>query len=525
MSTPSGSAPGIAVPPPGEAALPVSTARHRLITLSAMLATVMQTLDLTIANVALPHMQGSLSATREQVNWVLTSYIVVSAVVMPLTGFLAARFGRKQLFVASVALFTIASVLCGMAQTLPEMVLYRALQGAAGATIIPLSQSLMLDINPREKQGPAMALWGAGVTLGPILGPTIGGWLTEYYSWHWVFLINLPIGILAIAGLIVSVPRSEPAHGIRFDAAGFLFLAVAISCAQLVLDRGQTLDWYESTEIWIETLLAAFALYLFTVHMLTTDNPFLPRALFRDRNFMTSLAMAFTVGVMILATMALMPPFLQQLSGYTAFDTGLLLAPRGIGVSVTMILAGRLMTGHTDARYVMLAGLLCIEISLIGMAQFTMHATTFDLLWTSIVQGIGLGLVFAPMTTLTTATLSPALRTDAASLYSLMRNLGSSFGVSIVVAELSRAITINSAELGERLNPDAWRELATHMPVDPQTLTALVQSEVGRQAALIGYLNDFRLLAVATLLAMPLVFLYRRPEPSAPAAMPSATAD
>ncbi|MFP5441606.1 MAG: MDR family MFS transporter [Gammaproteobacteria bacterium] len=504
MSTTASAAP---LTPP---ALPVSAARHRLITLSAMLATVMQTLDMTIANVALPHMQGSLNATQEQVNWVLTSYIVVSVVVMPLTGFLAARFGRKNVFVTSVALFTLASVLCGIAQTLPEMVLYRALQGAAGATIMPLAQSLMLDINPREKQGTAMATWGAGVMLGPILGPTIGGWLTEYYSWHWVFLINLPIGILAVAGLAASLPRSEPAPGVRFDATGFVLLAVAISCAQLVLDRGQTLDWYESTEIWIETILSAGAFYLFIVHMTTTDNPFLPHALFRDRNFLTSLGLAFAVGVMTLATMALMPPFLQQLGGYSALDTGLLLAPRGFGVAVAMILASKTLANH-DPRYVMLAGLLLIELSLLGMANFTMHVQVADLLWTSIVQGLGIGLVFAPMTTLTTSTIDPALRTDASSLYSLVRNIASSFGISIVVAELARAITINTAQLGEHLDPDAFRALADGLPLAGDTLTAFVQSEVVKQAALIGYLNDFRLLALTNLLAMPLVFLYQRP--------------
>lgn len=499
------------------AALPVSKARHRLITLSAMAATVMQTLDMTIANVALPHMQGSLNATQEQINWVLTSYIVVSVVVMPLTGFLAARFGRRNVFVVSVALFTLASVLCGIAQTLPEMVFYRALQGAAGATIMPLSQSLMLDINPREKQGSAMAVWGAGVMLGPILGPSLGGWLTEYYNWHWVFLINLPIGILAVAGLMASLPRSEPSTAVRFDALGFVLLAVAISCAQLVLDRGQTLDWYESTEIWIETILSAGAFYLFIVHMTTTDNPFLPRALFRDRNFLTSLGLAFAVGVMMLATMALMPPFLQQLGGYSALDTGLLLAPRGFGVAVAMVLASRTLA-NSDPRYVMLAGMLMIEFSLLGMTHFTMHVSMTDLLWTSIMQGMGIGLVFAPMTTLTTSTLDPALRTDASSLYSLVRNIASSFGVSIVVAELSRAITINSAQLGEHLNPDAYRALAGAVPVDPQLLTALVQSEIGKQAALIGYLNDFRLLAAVNLLAIPLVFLYQRPAATATAA-------
>lgn len=503
------------------AALPVSPARHRLITASAMLATVMQTLDMTIANVALPHMQGALAATQDQVAWVLTSYIVVSAVLMPLTGFLAARFGRKQLFVASTVAFTVASLLCGLAQTLPEMVLFRMLQGAAGAAIIPLSQSLMLDINPQHQHGRAMALWGAGVTLGPILGPTLGGWLTEHYDWRWVFLINLPVGVLAVAGLTAGIPRTDADRARRFDATGFFLLAAAIAATQLVLDRGETLDWYDSREIWLETTVALLGLYLFVVHTLTARDPFLPPRLFRDRNFVVSLLLVFIAGVVILATMALLPPFLQHLGGYTALDTGLLLAPRGVGVMGAMILTGRFLLGRIDARWLMVAGFLCVEVSLWGMTQFSLHTPVRDLVWTGVLQGIGLGLVFAPIASLTTATMDPALRTEGTSLFSLLRNLGSSFGVSVVATQFTRSLAVNTAQLGEHLNPRVAALATGDLPpgTDPLLVTALLEQQVAAQAALIAYLNDFRLVFACTLLAIPLVFLYR-PAPLSSALQP-----
>ncbi len=508
--------------PLSQPALVVSPARRKLLTFSAMVATVMQTLDMTIANVALPHMQGSLAATQDQIAWVLTSYIVVSAVLMPLTGFLSARFGRKQLFVGAVVLFTLTSLLCGIAHTLEEIVLYRILQGAAGAVIIPLSQSIMLDINPQEKQGQAMALWGAGVTLGPILGPTIGGWLTEYYDWRWVFLINLPIGIIAVAGLAAAIPRTEPDRKRDFDATGFFLLAAGIGCMQLVLDRGETLDWYESGEIWIETIIAGLGLYLFTVHTLTARNPFLPPRMFRDRNFVTSLLLVFIAGVVILSTMALLPPFLQHLGGYTALDTGLLLAPRGIGVMTTMIIVGRVLLGRVDPRWIVLAGFGFVLVSLWGMTRFTLHTPVFDLVWTGVVQGIGLGCVFAPIASLTTSTMDPSLRTEAASLFSLLRNLGSSFGVSVVAAQLTRGISVNAAELGTHLQTERAADLARELGngatwMEPDTVAALLDAGVLQEAALIAYLNDFRLIFVATLFALPLVFLYRKPGQQLPA--------
>src|SRR5690606_25548488 len=308
-----------------------STAHRGFITVSVMLATIMQALDTTIANVALPHMQGTMGATYEQIAWVLTSYIVAAAICMPLTGFVAARFGRRRLFLWSVVGFTITSMLCGAAQNLEQIVLFRLLQGVFGASLVPLSQAVLLDAYPREQHGSAMALWGLGVMVGPILGPTLGGWLTEYYDWRWVFYINLPFGILAWLGITAYVHETPLQHGRRFDWFGFAMLSLAIGAFQMMLDRGHTLDWFASTEIAVEAILAGAGLYLFVAHMLTHDHPFLEPQLFRDRNFVVGLLFIFVVGMILLTTMTLLPPFLQNLLGYPVVDVGVLLAPRGVG--------------------------------------------------------------------------------------------------------------------------------------------------------------------------------------------------
>ncbi|MBP6761853.1 MAG: DHA2 family efflux MFS transporter permease subunit, partial [Thauera sp.] len=287
-----------------------------------MLATVIQALDMTIANVALPHMQGTMGATQDQISWVLTSYIVASAIFMPLTGFVTARWGRKRVFMWSIVGFTLASMLCGAAQSLPEIVGFRLLQGIFGASLVPLSQAVLLDTYPPEGHGKAMAMWGVGVMVGPILGPTLGGWLTEYYSWRWVFYINLPLGLLAWIGIAAFVRETPRDHKRRFDLLGFALLSLSIGALQMLLDRGQLLDWFASLEIIIEALLAGFALYLFVVHIFTHDQPFIEPGLFKDRNFSVGLVMIFVVGLILLTTMALLPPFLQSLLGYPVIDVG-----------------------------------------------------------------------------------------------------------------------------------------------------------------------------------------------------------
>jgi len=491
----------------------MSTARHRgLITASIMLATVMQALDTTIANVALPHMQGALSATLDQVGWVLTSYIIAAAIMTPPTGFLAARFGRKRVFLAAVSGFTIASMLCGAATSLNEMVVFRLLQGAFGAGLVPLSQAVLLDTYPRERHASAMAMWGVGVMVGPILGPTLGGYLTEVYNWRWVFYINLPFGLLALLGILSFVPETERDRGRPLDWFGFTLLSLAIGALQLMLDRGQSQDWFTSGEIIIESVLSALFLYLFVVHMLTHRRPFLEPGLFRDRNFSIGLVFIFVVGIILLATLALLPPFLQNLMGYPVVTTGFVLAPRGVGTMIAMLLVGRL-SGRVDPRAMILVGLCLTAVSLWEMSQFTLQVDTWSIVRTGVTQGLGLGFIFVPLSTITFATLRPQWRNEGTAMFSLMRNIGSSIGISVMVTLLARNTQVNHALLSDQLTPFNNALQAAGHAWAPDTLAGVLalNSEVTRQAAAIAYLGDFRMMMWMTLLALPLLALLRRP--------------
>jgi DHA2 family multidrug resistance protein len=477
-----------------------------------MLATIMQALDTTIANVALPHMQGSLGATYDQISWVLTSYIVAAAIVMPLTGFLSARFGRKRVFMASIVGFTITSMLCGAAMNLTQIVLFRLLQGVFGASLVPLSQAVLLDTYPRERHGPAMALWGLGVMVGPILGPTLGGWLTEYYDWRWVFYINLPFGLLAWFGLGLYVRETDIDATRRFDLMGFAMLSLGIGALQMMLDRGGTLDWFASTEIVVEAMLAGLGLYLFVAHIFTHEHPFIEPALFRDRNFSVGLLFIFVVGMILLTTMTLLPPFLQSLLGYPVVDVGLLLAPRGIGTMISMFIVGRL-SGRVDARLQLVLGLLLASFSQWEMTQFDLDITGWDVVRTGIVQGLGLGFLFVPLSTIAFSTLAPRLRTEGTALFSLVRNIGMSIGVSIVITKLSSNVQANHAGLAQFIEPFSFalRQAAASGVVDPGTPLglSLLDAEVTRQAATLAYLQDFRMMTWVTLAALPLVLLLR----------------
>jgi DHA2 family multidrug resistance protein len=497
-----------------------------LITCSIMLATIMQALDTTIANVALPHMQGSLSATQDQVAWVLTSYIVAAAIMTPPTGFLSAKLGRKRLFTWCVVGFTIASMLCGGAQTLEQMVLFRLLQGVFGAALVPLSQSVLLDTYPREKHGAAMAMWGVGVMVGPILGPTLGGYLTEYYNWRWVFFINLPFGILALMGILAFVPETEKERDKPIDFMGFAFLSLFIGSLQMMLDRGELLDWFSSNEIIVETVLAGLAFYMFIVHMLTHPHPFITPRLFKDRNLVTGLCFIFLVGIVLLATMALLPPFLQNLKGYPVITVGFVLAPRGIGTMIAMMLVGR-MVGKVDTRLLILSGLLMTAYSLYQMVGFNLDTDQYSIVESGIIQGLGLGFIFVPLSTITFSTLDPKLRTEAAGLFSLLRNIGSSIGISVVTALLSESTQINHADIAQHVSPFKFMMqdgfLPQHWSLDTTPGLAALNGEVTRQAATIAYLNDFQFMMWVTLAAVPLLIFLRRPPRSAGAA-PAAAA-
>ncbi|HQQ63533.1 MAG TPA: DHA2 family efflux MFS transporter permease subunit [Pseudomonadales bacterium] len=490
--------------------------RQSLLAAAVMLAAIIQILDTTIANVALPHMQGTLSATQDQISWVLTSYIIMAAIMTPLTGFISGRFGRKRMLVWSVAGFTIASGLCGMAQTLSEAVLSRMLQGVFGACLVPISQSVLLDTFPREKHGKAMALWGIGVMVAPILGPTIGGWLTEFYNWRWVFYINLPFGILSLLGVLALVEESPLDRERKFDLFGFLLLAISVGALQLLLDRGKSLYWFQSKEIIAEAIISAVFFYMFMVHMFTHKRPFIEPELFQDRNFCVGLVLIFFVGVILLATLALLPPFLQNLMGYSVFDAGLILAPRGAGTMMGMIIATRLM-GRIDARAIILLGGFCTSLSLWLMAYFTVDVSQSTITWVGFLQGMGLGYIFVPLSTIAFLTLDPRLRTEGSSIYSLVRNIGSGIGISVVVTQLADNIQRNHAILSENITPFNhlldWGVLPQIWNTQTPLGLAALDGQVLKQAVQLAYLQDFRLIMWMTLIIIPLAFTLRNPGP------------
>lgn len=499
---------------------------HRgLITIAIMLATVMQVLDTTIANVALPSMVGDLGASQDTINWVLTSYIVAAAIMTPVTGWLSDRFGRKELFLVSVVGFTITSMLCGVSWSLESMVLFRVLQGVFGAAIVPLSQTFLLDINPKERHGQAMAMWGAGIMVGPIIGPTLGGWLTESFNWRWVFFINLPVGIVAFLGSAAYLPAvAKRLRG--FDFFGFAMLSLGVGALQLMLDRGGEVDWFSAAEIWIELGLAVTGFWVFIVHMATSKNTFIDPKIFTDRNFVTGLVFIFVIGVILLASLALLPPMLARIYGYPTITTGLVMAPRGVGTMVSMLLVGRLVQ-IVDARYLVVTGLALTAASLYFMTGFTPQMDAYLIIASGVVQGLGLGLVFVPLSTVSFATLAPQFRTDAASLFSLVRNLGSSIGISIVSVLLSRNMQINHAELSAGITPYN-PNLAVLSPGavagDPAAL-AQVDLMVNIQSLMISYIDDFKLMMIVTLCAMPLVLLLRKPKAHATGGAPAAHMD
>ncbi|PZO81834.1 MAG: EmrB/QacA family drug resistance transporter [Mesorhizobium amorphae] len=498
------------------AAPPAAGVHNRgLITVSIMLATIMQVLDTTIANVALPNMVGDLGASQDTINWVLTSYIVAAAIMTPLTGWLSDRFGRRELFLTSVAGFTVTSMLCGVAWSLESMVAFRVLQGLFGAAIVPLSQTFLLDINPKENHGQAMALWGAGIMVGPIIGPTLGGWLTETLNWRWVFFVNLPVGIIAFLGSAAYLPRiAKRLRG--FDFFGFAMLSLGVGALQLMLDRGAEVDWFSAAEIWIELGLSLTGFWVFVIHLMGAENPFLDPVIFRDRNFVTGLVFIFVIGVILLASLALLPPMLSRLYNHSTILTGLVMAPRGVGTMISMLLVGRLVR-VVDARLLVVTGLSLTALSLYWMTGFSPQMDDHLIVWSGVVQGLGLGLVFVPLSTVAFATLPPRFRTDATSLFSLVRNLGSSIGISIVTVMLTHNAQVNHAELSTHVtpfNPNLWALSPAAARGDPAALSQ-VDNLVNAQGLLISYVDDFKLMMLVTLAAIPLALFLRKPKAAA----------
>jgi MFS transporter, DHA2 family, multidrug resistance protein len=484
--------------------------RRNMVTICAMTATIMQALDTTIANVALPYMQGSLSASQDQINWVLTSYIVAAAIMTAPVGWIANRFGRKRIFVICSAGFTIASVMCGVAQDINQMVLFRLLQGVFGAALVPLSQAVMLDSYALHERAKAMSIWGMGVMMGPIMGPSLGAWLTETYSWHWVFFVNIPFGIVTVAGLLVFMDETKTNRELRFDWFGFAALAVAIGSMQIALDRGEQLGWLESNEIIGEFIVSIAAFYYFFAHSFTTDKPFIQFAIFKDRNFVSGCVFMAVMGLVLFSTMALSSPYLQNVIGYPIIAAGLLLASRGCGTFVAMMLVGRMMR-FIEARTLIISGLSLTCLSLFYMTAWTDQTGVSEIVTLSIVQGFGFGLVFVPLSTVAFLTLPNHLRTDGTSMLTLMRNVASSIGISVVIAQLTEGGRRVYAVLNEHVTPFNH---AMQMPnvrgminMGTDAGRAMADVMIGLQAQIIAFSQDYQMVMLFTLCAIPLAIM------------------
>jgi DHA2 family multidrug resistance protein len=503
-----------------EAATPV--ANRGMITATVITACVMQGLDTTIVNVCLPHIQGSMSAAQDQISWVLTSYIVSSAIMMPLTGWLAGRFGVKYIFLASVIGFTVTSALCGAATSLSQLVLYRMLQGVCSAGLVPLGQATLFTIYPREKHGHAMAIFSTGAMMGPILGPTLGGWLTDNLDWRWCFYINLPVGALCGFGIFLFLRSGRGLRRDEFDLFGFAMLSLAVGALQLMLDRGQTKDWFHSTEIWIETTVAALCFYLLIVHTVTAgERSFVNKELLKSPNFVAGSVLMFGVGVILSGSLALLPSMMQVLLGYPVFDAGWMMAPRGFGTMLAMFIVARLIN-RVDNRIFILVGFLLTAGSLWQMTGYSLLMGSWPILFAGFAQGFGLGCTFVPLNLLALSGLPHHILTQGTALRALMRMLGGSIGIAILETQLTQNTQIVHSRLMEALRPDNPLAQAPYLAApfsltDPSGIAAL-NHEVTRQSAMIGYIDDFALMLIVILASLPLLLLVRVPRRRAAAA-------
>jgi DHA2 family multidrug resistance protein len=495
-------------------------ANKTMITLILTLSTVMQALDTTIVNVSLPHMEGSLGATQDQISWVLTSYIVAAAIMTPATSWLAGRIGRTRLLVIALIGFTIVSLFCGIAGSVSQMVFFRILQGVFGASMMPLSQAILLDTHSRAEMGRAMAIWGMGVMVAPILGPTLGGYLTEEYSWRWCFYINLPIGILAVLGTLAFIPESPVVKDRKFDWFGFSFLSLAIASLQLALDRGEQQGWFASAEINIEVVLAFFGLYMFIVHSLTSPRPFIDLALFRDRTFVMCIILATTTNVIFNGSFVLSPQLLQTELNYPVVTAGLVMGPRGVGTIIAMMAYGR-YANKVDPRLPIFVGLCVTGWTMYLMSGWSLMVGTDQFIWIGVIQGFGMGTTFVPMTSLAFSTLPPHLRTEASGFYALVRNVGGAVGISIVISRLSELTQTNHAHLGAFMTP--FRHFANSAHLSGRAALELLNGSITHQAGMVAYVNVFRLLAILSFAFLPVLLLIKpqsnsaRPDPGAAA--------
>jgi len=488
--------------------VPVSDSARKWNLFLISMSTVLTTLDATIANVALPHIQGAMATTQDQLAWVLTSFIVATAIFMPLTGFLCDRFGQRAVLIPAVFFFTLTSALCGLAQNLEQLVLFRFLQGMSGAFILPAGQSLILDIYPPSQYTKALSTWALGTIIGPILGPTLGGYLTEFFNWRWVFLINLPLGLLVVVGMIMVTPQTPLNKTRRMDFTGFAFLSLAIAALQLMFDRGESQGWFNSWEIILEGSLAAVFALMFFAYIGGSKSPYIRLDCFLDRNFAIGTIFIFVNCIVLFSCLALLPGFLQSLLGYPVFTSGMLLMPRGIGTLAGIIIINRL--GHRlDPRLFIGAGFIFMAYSVAMMAEFNLEVGMREIVISGFIQGMGLSLGYLPTNILMFSSLAPNLKSDATAISGLSRSIAGSLGISILFTLLARNGQAYHARLGESVTPfQYWLSFPPPWDWSNPAGAMLLNQEVTRQAVMQAYITDFTIiqwLATASLLLLFLI--------------------
>ena len=521
-------APSETVAAPEEA--PIGSARKWAITASVMVVTVMQVLDVTVTNVALPHIQGSLSAGVDEVSWVLTSYLAANAVVLPATGWLAGALGRKRLFLGCTVMFTAASVLCGLAPNITWLLVARMLQGIGGGPLMPLSQAIMWEIFPLRQRGMAMAAWGVGIMMAPIFGPTLGGWISDNWSWRWIFYINVPIGVLGLfaASAVLFDPPYLKRPG-RVDVLGLVLMAVGFLSFQLFLDQGERNEWFESYAIIGLAILASFTLIGFLLRSLTVDEPILDLTVYADRNFAASSLIMLVVMMGFFSSMVLLALFTQRVLGYDAWTSGLVLAPGGVGNLFSLVIAGRLIT-RMDQRWLLALGCILNAYAVYVMSEVTLGMDYWSLAWPRFIQGAGVGFIFVPLNTVALATIAREKMGNATAALNVVRNLGGAIGVAVMTTLLARRsqehqstlvghVNIYDPETAERLR--VWARHFAAAGADAFTAqkqaVGMLYREVTRQSELLAFADDFWILFVlfcGTLLLLPLLARVRIDAPS-----------
>ena len=491
---------------------PFTSTERLIITVPVLAASLLHSINMSSAYVALPQMQGNLAATPDQIGWVITAFVLATAVGTILTGWFSQRFGRKVVFLGSIAGFTITSLMCAFADGLTELVAYRAMQGFVSAPLLPVAQSIMLDTYPRERHGFAMSIWSMGMILGPVVAPTLGAFLTDEFGWRYLFYMNLPMGVLAFAGIWATLPAAK-SQTQRMDWLGVITLIIGVSCLQLVLDRGERLGWFTSSEIVTEAAIAALCLYIFVAHCLTARQPYINLAMFKDRNFVIGLLLIFAFGVAVFASLFILPLFMQNVQGYPVMTAGWVVSARGIGTMIAM-LSGGFLADRFEGKYLILTGLVSVAVSNAWMTTWTADVSMDEIVYLTVFNGFGMGIMWVSLATVTFSTLDSSLRVEAASLFALVRSIGASMGTSAIVTTLTRSSQTNYAELRAHISPfsEAFQGLGS-VPWNLETTSGLMalRGLVIGQAQMIAFLNDFILLVVIVIIPMPLVFLLRKP--------------